>query len=119
MDKCGEVVNEDVFKTILAGGGAPGAMLKVRAAGSGASLSTPVAAAASGSSADKGGVCAGGGGSSSSDAELLAKYQLYLLQSYVDINSGIKWCPGKECGSAISASGAVTAVKCSCGQSFW
>jgi len=46
-------------------------------------------------------------------------YRKYLAESYVDINSRIRWCPGKGCEKAIVATlGGVLDVKCVCGTEF-
>jgi ariadne-1 len=51
-------------------------------------------------------------------AEFLV-YRKYLAESYVDINSRIRWCPGKGCEKAIVATFAgVRDVKCVCGTEF-
>jgi ariadne-1 len=53
-------------------------------------------------------------------AEFLA-YRKFLSESYVDINSRIRWCPGKGCGKAIAANpgaGIVRDVLCVCGTEF-
>ena len=53
-------------------------------------------------------------------AEFLA-YRKFLSESYVDINSRIRWCPGKKCEKAIAAdtgSGVVRDVHCVCGTEF-
>lgn len=51
-------------------------------------------------------------------AEFLV-YRKYLAESYVDINSRIRWCPGKSCEKAIVATYAgVRDVKCVCGTEF-
>ena len=53
------------------------------------------------------------------DKGVHAKYQKFLVESYVDINRKIKWCPNpRGCGKAIQATGAANVVKCHCGQSF-
>ena len=52
--------------------------------------------------------------------EFLA-YRKFLSESYVDINSRIRWCPGKGCGKAIAANpgaGIVRDVLCVCGTEF-
>jgi ariadne-1 len=46
------------------------------------------------------------------------KYQKFLIESYVDINRMIKWCPGQNCGKAVQGTGAATEVKCNCGTAF-
>ena len=39
------------------------------------------------------------------DKGVHAKYQKFLVESYVDINRKIKWCPNpRGCGKAIQAS---------------
>jgi ariadne-1 len=51
-------------------------------------------------------------------AEFLV-YRKYLAESYVDINSRIRWCSGKNCEKAIVAeNGGVRDVKCVCGTEF-
>ena len=47
-----------------------------------------------------------------------AKYQKFLVESYVDINRMIKWCPGQNCGKAVQGTGAATDVTCDCGCKF-
>ena len=37
-------------------------------------------------------------------AEFLS-YRKFLAESYVDINTRIRWCPGKGCGKAIASNG--------------
>mmetsp|Transcript_19765 Transcript_19765/g.32478 ORF Transcript_19765/g.32478 Transcript_19765/m.32478 type:complete len:570 (-) Transcript_19765:2669-4378(-) len=53
-----------------------------------------------------------GDGAITKNKETLKRYQRFLAHSFVDINKNVKWCPGKNCGCAIQASGAVTEVKC-------
>ena len=50
--------------------------------------------------------------------EINAKYQKFLVESYVDINRMIKWCPGQNCGKAVQGTGAATDVTCDCGCKF-
>lgn len=51
-------------------------------------------------------------------AEFLV-YRKFLAESYVDINSRIRWCSGKNCEKAIVAeNGGVRDVKCVCGTEF-
>ena len=46
-------------------------------------------------------------------------YEKFLTESYVDINSRIRWCPGKGCEKAIAATcTGVRDVKCVCGTEF-
>lgn len=53
------------------------------------------------------------------DSESFSKYQKFLIDSYVDINRNIKWCPNPQtCGKAILGTGAADVVKCDCGTSF-
>ncbi|KAK9856794.1 hypothetical protein WJX84_001675 [Apatococcus fuscideae] len=54
------------------------------------------------------------------DAELLAKYQQALLESFVDDNDRAKWCPSvPHCGNAIQAATEMQVdVTCSCSKSF-
>lgn len=46
------------------------------------------------------------------------KYLRWVNDSFVDTNRNVQWCPGQECGRAILASGAVTAVRCTCNTCF-
>ncbi|KAF0699866.1 Aste57867_9576 [Aphanomyces stellatus] len=50
--------------------------------------------------------------------ENFAKYEKYLLRSFVDINKTVKWCPSPGCDKAISSSGGLTTVACVCGCLF-
>lgn len=53
------------------------------------------------------------------DVGVFGKYQKFLIESYVDINRNIKWCPNPQtCGKAILGTGAADIVKCDCGTSF-
>merc|ERR1711871_1175768 len=53
------------------------------------------------------------------DKQMYTKYQKFLIDSYVDINRKIKWCPNpRGCGKAIQATGAANVVKCHCDYSF-
>jgi len=41
-----------------------------------------------------------------------------LARSFVDDNSGIKWCPGTDCGRAVRARPGIVGVQCKCGTRF-
>ncbi|OQS02209.1 hypothetical protein THRCLA_05392 [Thraustotheca clavata] len=47
-----------------------------------------------------------------------AKYDKYVLRSFVDINKGFKWCPAPGCDKAIASSGGLNTVACTCGCLF-
>jgi len=44
---------------------------------------------------------------------VLKRYRRFLARSFVEINRTMRYCPGKNCHSAIKSTGAVTNVKCS------
>jgi ariadne-1 len=48
------------------------------------------------------------------------KYERFLLESYIDDNKKVKWCPSTpHCGNAIRAEGDdLCEVECSCGEQF-
>ena len=48
----------------------------------------------------------------------LQMYNKHLLNSFVDINRSMKWCPSATCSNAILTTGAVSNVVCSCGNKF-
>jgi len=51
--------------------------------------------------------------------QCLARYESFLNNSFVEMNSRIKWCPTPGCTFAIMATGAVLEVKCvQCKQKF-
>ncbi|RHY35497.1 hypothetical protein DYB32_000016 [Aphanomyces invadans] len=41
-----------------------------------------------------------------------ARFQEYLLRSFVDINKTVKWCPAPGCDKAIASSGGLSTVSC-------
>ncbi|ETW04230.1 hypothetical protein H310_04567 [Aphanomyces invadans] len=47
-----------------------------------------------------------------------ARFQEYLLRSFVDINKTVKWCPAPGCDKAIASSGGLSTVSCVCGCLF-
>ena len=49
---------------------------------------------------------------------LYAKYEQYLLQSFVDLSKNLRWCPGAQCGLVVKGTGATGAVRCDCGARF-
>ncbi|KAJ3674045.1 hypothetical protein LUZ60_006037 [Juncus effusus] len=57
---------------------------------------------------------------SSSNPNLAAKFDRSLLESYVDDNDAVKWCPSApHCGNAVKVKGDVMCeVACSCGEEF-
>ena len=50
--------------------------------------------------------------------DIHTKYQKFLIESYVDINRMIKWCPGQNCGKAVQGTGAAKEIVCNCGCNF-
>ena len=47
------------------------------------------------------------------------KYEKYLLNSFVDNNKKLRWCPGKNCNRIIEILGTpITEVTCSCKEKF-
>lgn len=53
------------------------------------------------------------------DSETIKKYQQVILNSFVDMNSQITWCPGTNCGNAIKVEyPEPRLVICSCGTQF-
>ncbi|KAI3429520.1 hypothetical protein D9Q98_005609 [Chlorella vulgaris] len=50
---------------------------------------------------------------------LVAKYEQTLLESYVDDNKRVRWCPSvPHCGNAIRSKELHCEVDCTCGQAF-
>ncbi|KAL9275703.1 putative E3 ubiquitin-protein ligase ARI1 [Drosera capensis] len=54
------------------------------------------------------------------DPELAEKFERYLLESYIDDNNKVKWCPSvPHCGNAIRVEDdKFCEVECACGQQF-
>eukprot|EP01083_Nonionella_stella_P077534 211785_1 len=52
------------------------------------------------------------------EKSLFEKYQRRLLQSFVDDNNDISWCPSASCARVVAFSKHKTTVRCSCGQKF-
>uniref|UniRef100_A0A6S9ISQ1 RBR-type E3 ubiquitin transferase n=1 Tax=Heterosigma akashiwo TaxID=2829 RepID=A0A6S9ISQ1_HETAK len=51
-------------------------------------------------------------------AETFLKYQQFSLDSFVDINRTLRWCPGAGCPRAARAPPQAGHVKCVCGAAF-
>jgi len=47
-----------------------------------------------------------------------SKYQQYSLDSFVDINRMLRWCPGQGCARAVKAPATSRHIKCLCGCAF-
>lgn len=53
------------------------------------------------------------------DADLKKKYKTFLLNSFIDSNKLMKWCPAADCENAVYYElGASRDVYCECGYSF-
>lgn len=53
------------------------------------------------------------------DPTLIAAYRRLALESYVEINRELKWCPGTECGRAVKISHYEDhPISCPCGSTF-
>lgn len=53
------------------------------------------------------------------DEELMKKYHRWLMDSFVEGQNNIKWCPKPNCGnSVIFTQGGTQAITCKCGHSF-
>mmetsp|Transcript_33556 Transcript_33556/g.44297 ORF Transcript_33556/g.44297 Transcript_33556/m.44297 type:complete len:506 (+) Transcript_33556:306-1823(+) len=50
--------------------------------------------------------------------EALTKYQQFSLDSFVDINRTLRWCPGAGCPKAVKAPVQAAHVQCTCGCAF-
>jgi ariadne-1 len=54
-----------------------------------------------------------------SNSDLLAKYQKFVANSYVNDHKNIRWCPGKGCNNAVRVSLLREKdVECTCGTKF-
>jgi ariadne-1 len=54
------------------------------------------------------------------DPEAVERYERFLLESYIEDNSKVKWCPSTpHCGNAIRLEGEpYCEIECTCGQQF-
>lgn len=54
------------------------------------------------------------------DPDIAVKFERFLLESYVDDNNKVKWCPSTpHCGNAIRVEGDLLCeVECTCGLQF-
>jgi len=50
--------------------------------------------------------------------EVLPKYNLYQLRSYVDLNKLTRWCPGAGCTKVASSRTGFGDITCDCGHGF-
>eukprot|EP01018_Ginkgo_biloba_P032064 Gb_09093 [translate_table: standard] len=57
---------------------------------------------------------------SSKDPEEAERFERFLLESYIEDNNKVKWCPSiPNCGNAIRVEGdAYCEIECTCGQQF-
>ncbi len=54
------------------------------------------------------------------DPESVERYERFLLESYIEDNAKVKWCPSiPHCGNAIRVDGEpYCEIECTCGQQF-